>query len=326
MPFQEHRISNLENDVENALISFIDELLPKTRMLIVTWFGGEPMLRIEQIMKLTNIFKMLCRNHGVFYTANIITNGTLLTDENIRILESISLRLLKISLDGVAQIHDMRRPLNAGGSSFDLIVQNLKNLSSAFSVRLRVNFDKQNYIYIPALICAMKQYGLKCKLSWEFAPICLTDDDIFKSQQRSLLFSTSEMAKVEADLYEIAMQEGYPTEKPWISKHLPCSAANIFDFNIDPEGYLYKCIMTLGDRKEAFGNLLTIKNAIDVLSKECKNFGFPSNSVCLNCFLLPLCMGGCKRKLKCSQEFSCRTIKFNYEKMLHMSHKYRFCR
>ena len=45
----------------------------------MTWFGGEPLLAKEVIYRLSEAFIARTHDAGIAYTANIITNGYLLT-------------------------------------------------------------------------------------------------------------------------------------------------------------------------------------------------------------------------------------------------------
>ena len=49
----------------------------------VSWYGGEPLMALPIIEKLSEAFFRLCEENGVKYTESIVTNGYLLTKENL---------------------------------------------------------------------------------------------------------------------------------------------------------------------------------------------------------------------------------------------------
>src|SRR5271165_1102290 len=80
-----------------------------TKRLDVTWYGGEPLLAVSVVESLSKRFLALCGEFGSEYSAQIVTNGTLLTHETARQLASWNVKRAQITLDGVPQLHDTRR-------------------------------------------------------------------------------------------------------------------------------------------------------------------------------------------------------------------------
>ena len=110
------------------------------RSLNVTWFGGEPLLAPEIIESLSGKLIALAEEHHASYDAGIITNGYLLTPENIRILEAAQVSSAQITLDGIGAAHDATRHLADGGQSFERIAANLRRPFS-FTVNIRHNIQ-----------------------------------------------------------------------------------------------------------------------------------------------------------------------------------------
>src|SRR5215207_6934664 len=46
----------------------------------VDWFGGEPLLALDVIEHLSAAFRRLCERHGADYSAQVITNGTVISE------------------------------------------------------------------------------------------------------------------------------------------------------------------------------------------------------------------------------------------------------
>lgn len=80
-----------------------------TKRLDVTWYGGEPLLAFSVVERLSERFIALCGEFGREYSAEIVTNGTLMSYEKAQLLASWKVKRAQITLDGVPELHDARR-------------------------------------------------------------------------------------------------------------------------------------------------------------------------------------------------------------------------
>src|SRR5450759_2167415 len=80
-----------------------------TKRLDVTWYGGEPLLAFSVVERLSKRFLSLCEEFGREYSAEIVTNGTLMSHEKAQQLASWKVKRAQITLDGVPELHDARR-------------------------------------------------------------------------------------------------------------------------------------------------------------------------------------------------------------------------
>jgi len=104
-------------------------------------------------------------------------------------------------------------------------------------------------------------------------------------------------------------------------KHSYCGADNINVFVIDTFGYLYKCWDEIGLREIAIDNIKNYENFNFQYKKNYTKW-FDNNifddKECVDCFYLPICMGGCpffKLKHKTNH---CMYWKYNLEKYLEL--------
>lgn len=81
----------------------------------VTFFGGEPMLKFEEIIK--PLVEYIRSTYGD-YNISITTNGTLLNEEVYEFFKENDVGML-LSLDGMKEIQDYNRPYHSGRGSFD---------------------------------------------------------------------------------------------------------------------------------------------------------------------------------------------------------------
>lgn len=103
--FEEGNKSNemMSEDVAEAIVKYL--VAKRKHEINVTWFGGEPLMNFKVIEKISNSLK----EHNVTFSASIITNGTLLTDDMIRKLTHFSINSIQITLDGEQEQHNAKR-------------------------------------------------------------------------------------------------------------------------------------------------------------------------------------------------------------------------
>ena len=82
-------------EIQNQIVKFIRGYAENgTQQISVTWYGGEPLLCMNQIEKLSTKIMNLCEEFNVGYSADIITNGTLLTKQTAE-----QLKILKVHFE-----------------------------------------------------------------------------------------------------------------------------------------------------------------------------------------------------------------------------------
>ena len=91
------------------------------------FFGGEPLLEWDLLVKSTEYAEKLSEEKGVELRKTVTTNGTLLTPEKVTWLKENDF-YPAFSMDGNRAMHDATRPLIGGKSSFDQTVKGLRHL------------------------------------------------------------------------------------------------------------------------------------------------------------------------------------------------------
>ena len=118
--FEKHNSGKMTPEVQENVIRFIEHLLTTahTEFLKITWFGGEPLLAPDVIEVLSERIISLCEKLNVTYTSMIITNGYLLDQDMVDLLERCHVDTCQITLDGLGATHDATRRLAGGGATF----------------------------------------------------------------------------------------------------------------------------------------------------------------------------------------------------------------
>jgi len=128
----EHRAhSNLRMDFETAkkAIDLLIENSVENNVIALGFYGGEPMLEMELIKKCVYYTKEKVKDKKIVFS--MTTNGTLLTDSNIRFIKEYDFQIL-ISLDGTKEDHDINRKFVNGKGSFDVIMKNVKHIKENY--------------------------------------------------------------------------------------------------------------------------------------------------------------------------------------------------
>lgn len=131
----------------DIIIRFLEKQAPES--LYINFFGGEPLLNKEIILRFLEYVYNSSQNLAFEYRgATITTNGYLLDKMFFDSAVSLGLKGFQITLDGPARIHDSMRTLKSGGETYEMIMSNIKMMLSSkedFIITLRVNFDPQTF-------------------------------------------------------------------------------------------------------------------------------------------------------------------------------------
>lgn len=120
-----HATSRMDFETAKRAIDFYLERSDKADKLFLSFYGGEPLLEFELIKKCVAYILEHKGDKEVGFT--MTTNGTLLKGEILSFLVKHNFSLM-ISLDGDKESHDINRRFKTGGGTFDVVLDNLKEL------------------------------------------------------------------------------------------------------------------------------------------------------------------------------------------------------
>ncbi|NUU96231.1 hypothetical protein XO10_08175 [Marinitoga sp. 1135] len=284
--------SYMNKSTADKVFDFIDKrITPNIRFLHINWYGGEPLLNIEIIEYLSKKIKKLLDNKKIEFKSSIITNGYLLNEEYAKILsKNCNVETIQITLDGPKEIHDIRRP-HKNGESYDIIINNLKNISQYFKrILVRINMDKTNEEKVPDLLEELKKLNLN--IHPYIAPVSL--DNIHHNNFAKTCFHIEEFALKYLKIKE-KDEYSYLSNYPVLTFG-SCGAVRKNSFVIDPDGNIYKCWNEVGQKEKSIG---TVSEGITNYSRYIKWMAFDPLDIkeCSECSILPLCNGGCPYRI-----------------------------
>jgi uncharacterized protein len=315
--------TSMTQKVMDAVYDFVISRLKDKKAFGITWYGGEPLLALDTIGSLSTRFMRLSDAMGIEYSADIISNGYLMTKETAKMLtEQFAVTNWQVTIDGPKDVHDKRRILKNGSGTFDTILYNLKESVDCFRhVILRVNVDIRNWDQVPDLLDILEKEGLKNKVMVTVTKVEPFTDRCRKIEEFCLL--KGDFAKHLVKLSELAAQKGFDiTVSPKIYSNY-CTADCMDSFVIDAFGNIAKCWNSVGRNHERIGTVFQEK--LNDLYVQWLAYDPFERKECLACKFMPICMGGCPYSVLYENSLeTCPSIRYMLPEMLHIKHKYGF--
>ncbi len=300
--YETHPSGVMSADVEDALVEIVRKQLKPKENLTVIWFGGEPLLRLEQILRLTEQFDQICQEKESSYIASTITNGYLLNEQVAQQLRQARVQSAQITLDGPKEVHDQRRLLHNGRGTYECIMANIESLVDGngctgehcqrFVVSIRVNVDKTNAVEIPNLLDDLERRGLKDKVGLYLGQVKPYTEVCYNIGSSCL--SDQEYTTTEVELYRQFLGKGFQVAKYPRLRSAYCGAdACLHSFVVGPGGELYACLSEVGG-DNTIGHLLKEQEGrYNRRLIEFMSWDPFERQECRECEILPICMGGC---------------------------------
>lgn len=288
----------LETDTMNAIYKFIQNVLEGDGGISgvsITLFGGEPLLNLKKCSSWLIQIKKMCEEMNKYFTTAIITNGVLISEKMLDILQECNCSTIQITLDGMAEIHDTRRFYKDGKGSFQDVMKGImlaNQRNDVFHLIIRINLDRSNIHDIPNLLEYLVENHLNnCDVDFGvvkagnvenegYSKFCFTDQEI-----------GSIFEKLWRRMHELNFEINIKPFRP----NLSCGLYSDKAFTICPDGKVYKCWEYVEDDRFHIGVLEkdgTIKKVnyhfFDWMTRE-----FSENDACNQCTYLPICGGGC---------------------------------
>ncbi len=316
--FENKNGQHMTMDTARAYLKWLEPQVKDIKYFYMTWFGGEPLLSKKMIEFITDGILKLTEKYHFEYSACVVTNGVLADEKFVSDCERLHIANLQITIDGKREIHNKYRFLKANhGETFDTILSNLANFctnvhSDTASV-LRVNLTDENYASIPELLDEVPE-AVKNNCVLLFRWVYSHNEGRSPGVEFSANKKGSTPYKNLAPLYELAASKGFTTNS--FDEGLSCNFCECdFDhaFQVNYDGDLFMCTHSM-DKSEIIGNIHDGFGAQRNLSRYARfiNANPFNDQECLDCKILPLCKGGC-RKARYLGRKVCSDVKYSLE-------------
>lgn len=307
----------VNEEIEEGIAQFVLKKIDSgMRKVHVVWFGGEPLLTLKNIERLSRRFQERSAEKGCNYTSSIITNGWLLTPAIAERLKAAYVSTIQITIDGPADIHDTRRMLAGGKGTFAKIIKNIKATYHILPIGIRVNVDSGNSARINGLLDYFEAEGLRKKIVVYFAPV----EEYTETYQDTCgsCMTMSDFGHLEVSLQRKMMEMGFSMPKSPKPRFSFCTADKSNSAVIGPGGEIYACYTHIGDPREVVGSVFT-PHAMNQNSLKWLGWDPLEKTECATCEVLPLCGGGCLVegfKGDSTKKGACETYKFTLDEHL----------
>ena len=320
--FETHPKGIMNEEIQNALVGFVEKRLSVAKNFSVTWYGGEPLLAKNIIFNLSEKFLELCKKTDIAYDSFIITNASLIGDTDIENFKKYKIFGTQITIDGPKKIHDDRRRSVKNESTFDKLIDVLNELlNNDLTAICRINIDRENINFVDELLETLRRKIKRYRdLKIDFGQVT-PFTDICRSIE-SNCYDNKQYADIMLPLYAKVHQFGFEVNKMSV---YPSPRVNFccYDyanaFVVDNFGELYRCWNHVGNTKKSCGNVKNFDN--DKLESNyitAIQWNPIVNEKCRNCKILPICMGGCPDAMNNSADGQpvCGTVKYNLDKII----------
>jgi len=291
----------------------IDAIAPGR--LILTFFGGEPLLNMPVLYYLAERLHRATTERGMTIAINIITNGLLLTREMVERLNPLGLNGIKITLDGDRDAHNRSRPLRGGQGTFDKIIANTREVADLTKISIGGNFEAESVDSYPGLLDFLAAQDFAPKLGRvTFKPVirektaqargvipltvigsegkplngaCMTSAGTGVSR---VCDTCNFMDEKMSFLREETKKRGFSTAD---GVHMgPCEIHKSHAYTVGPDGSLFACPGFAGEALQSTGHIDDRQD--DYRTQAQRNFErLAAWEQCRDCAFIPVCAGGC---------------------------------
>ena len=292
--YENNKNGNMSEETQSDIISFVRKEIHKYEGLRISWFGGEPLLQMEIIDRLSTEFISICSRLKRSYMATITTNGYLLTKNVFERLLKLKVVHFQITMDGTKETHDRQRPLLNGSGTFDKVFDNLQNIKnycshSLYNISLRTNFTKSLFPYIDDYFKLLEDnfmdsnhFDVLIRIAgdWGGERVGLIKENLLDDKYYiRKIITLMQKYKLKFDLMKDMFNPGRNF----------CYAAQINSYSINAKGEISKCTTDLDNNPFAKIGYISKKGMQINRDQELK-WLIKYSDTC-SCFFKPVCMG-----------------------------------
>ena len=291
--YESHYASRIDAEVERRILAWFEQMVPRFKVVLLSWFGGEPLLSYQTVLRLQQAVREICDRAAVGFNSHITTNGYLLNAERAAELCAAELLSYQITMDGPPDIHNERRLLKGAGDSFERIFANICDLAAyepRANIKLRVNFDATTIGRIPELL-----ERFPVEIRGRLHPVL---ERLFDQAHLFIGKSPEWIAQQTEIVYNTARQLGFAvTTTPLNPEKLTyCYADRASQFLFNHRGDVFKCTVSGFTSEERLGYLDEGGQIVWEGDRHRDWMDVPAlDDDCHRCTYLPMCMGGCRK-------------------------------
>ncbi len=280
-------------------MEFVAKASGKRRNIEVDFFGGEPLMAFDTVIKTVEYVRAHEKEWGKNFRFTLTTNGLALDDKMIDFINR-EMDNVVLSLDGRPDVNDELRVDVAGNGSYSRIVPKLLKTAQGRNGKdyyVRGTFTKLNLDFAEDVL-HMHELGFR-EISVE--PVVTSDPRLdFTPEDLPKIYAEYErLAKIMLDRagtdedfrffhFMIDLEQG-----PCVIKRLRGCGAGAEYLAVTPDGELYPCHQFVGNEEFKIGTIYDPENLNEDLRAQFAGQNVYTREGCRDCFARFYCSGGC---------------------------------
>ena len=277
-------------------IDFVVERSGKRRNIEVDFFGGEPLMAWDTVVKTVEYARSIEKEHNKNFRFTITTNGMLLNQEKMDYINR-EMKNCVLSLDGRKEVNDDHRPTAGGNGSYDRIVPKYQQLVAERGEKeyyVRGTYTKKHPDFAADVMHLATELGFR-NVSVEPAtgkvgdPFAITEEelDAVKAEYDKLAKELVDKPEINFFHFFVDLKQG-----PCVIKRMRGCGAGSEYVAITPEGDIYPCHQFVGNDDFKMGNVHD--GSFDTqISDTFAGLNIYTKPACQKCWAKFYCSGGC---------------------------------
>lgn len=255
--YEEFKLKRMQPSVVDGVKNLLSIRAPQLQLLEIAWFGGEPLLAMDVIEGVSRHVRTLRDRHPQLeYRSEMTTNAYTLHRARFQQLLDWGVTRFQITFDGPRDLHDRRRRLAGGGSTFDRIWANLvaaAGVAGTFTIVVRLHVDRLNHHGMPDFIRDYaRQFGQDARFQLFIRPLARLggprDSELPVFGEQDGLQAVRSLSRYAAHL---GLRHFTIEEHPVV-----CYAAHANSWVVRADGRLNKCTVTFEHPNNQVGRIL----------------------------------------------------------------------
>lgn len=274
----------------------------------ISLFGGEPLLYFKECIEFLDWVKEDSKINKYKYFTTIVTNGSLLTENMLKKLLQHNLHSLQITIDSDKENHDKMRIFKNDNPSFELLMEKVNMIIpisktyNNFKFVLRINLNNTN---VEKVLNTLNYIDKKNRSQVNLLIRAIYNTHAYNEKNANNVNELQEY-------FDLGVKMGFNILKEKYNYQTCEACGDRKCFYLMPDLSMWKCINDIGYCNSKIGQIDDDGNPILIVDnvvnwyKSCMSAFIDKE--CINCKLLPDCLGGCPL-YKCKNEKkSCRTF------------------
>jgi uncharacterized protein len=294
---------SMSTEMEDHLISFVKTRFSTKRNIQIAWFGGEPLLAFESILRISRKMRSFCESIHSTYSSTLTTNGYFLDQSFIDSLSLTSIKHIQVTFDGDQTYHDYMRQTKAGNGSFERLRENIVRFCETVSetdcnLTIRVNLCDESYDSVESFL---DRFPISVKNRCEIFFRMIYDNEEAKKRGFSDFSSNTtqngRFNAVESATAKARMSGWKTVDQFYIRSFTFCEVDLKDQYTVYPNGDVFLCNHDISPKMRLFNISSPDRIAFQdgtALQANWLSLDPFSDKECVDCNILPICQGGCR--------------------------------